>query len=292
MKALWALEPFHQDSTRIQGMYHLLTQLVGQSSNIEVGFIVTRTESDLHWAFNVPQKDRFTVYPRKILKTALRNAKCSIDDNKIHVVDYETMSKKKAVDRLLSLAETRGTNLIALYTHARQGFMRLALGSFAETVIHRSKKSLLLMNPKTKCSPKIKNILFSSDFSWASEKHLKKAIEICKQINAKLTIFHQAQVTYKWSLDDSNRSIQDYRRKVNRMKSRIEQECKIAEVPYEVIIVSEFSPTTDLILKTATKVKADLIVIAAKVGPVAALMGGSTTRQIIREGTRPILVLK
>ena len=292
MKALWAFEPFHQDKTRIQSMYNLLRQLVGQSSNIEVGFIVTRMESDLNWAFKIPQKERFTVYPRKILKSALRNAKCSIDDKKIHVVDYETMSNKKAVDRILVLADTRGTDLIALYTHARQGFMRFAVGSFAETIIHRSKKSLLLMNPKTKCSQNIKQIFFSSDFSWASEKHLKKVIEICKQVNAELTVFHQAQVIYKWSLDEPNRNIIDYRRKVNRMQSRIEQACKSAEVTCEVIIASEFSPTTDLIFKTATKVKADLIVVAAKVGPLAALMGGSTTRQIIRESTRPVLVLK
>jgi nucleotide-binding universal stress UspA family protein len=170
--------------------------------------------------------------------------------------------------------------------------MRLAVGSFAETAIHRSKKSLLLMNPKNNYLQKIKQILFSSDFSRTSEKHLEKVIEICKQVNAKLTVFHQAQVIYKWSLDEQNRNILDYRRKVNRMQSRIEQASKSAGVPCEVIIAAEFSPTTDLILKTATKVKADLIVVAAKVGPLVALMGGSTTRQIIRESTRPVLVLK
>ncbi|MBK8205067.1 MAG: hypothetical protein IPK68_23175 [Bdellovibrionales bacterium] len=36
MKALWAVEPFHQDKIRIKGIHNTLKQLVGSSENIEV----------------------------------------------------------------------------------------------------------------------------------------------------------------------------------------------------------------------------------------------------------------
>jgi nucleotide-binding universal stress UspA family protein len=292
MKALWALEPFHQDSKGIQGMHRMLAQLTGDPAQIEVGFIVTRNESDLNLAFKVPQKQRFTLYPRKLLKAALQKAKCTIAEKKIHVIDFNTITTTQTVDRLLKLAHSRGADLIALHTHSRKGFMRLALGSFAETAIHRSKKSLLLMNPKSTWSGSIKQILFASDFTPGSEKHLKKSIELSKQLGAKLTVFHQAQINYKWSLDESNPQIQNYRKEVNKMYAKIIHLCEGAGIAHEIVLAAEFSGASDLILKTAKKVKADLIIVSAKVGPLAALMGGSTTRQVIRESTKPVLVLK
>ena len=292
MKILWAFEPFHQDQIRIQGMHNLLKQLVDHPSDMEIGFVVTRSEQELYLEIKIPLKERFSVYPRQIIKSILRKAKCTVEDKKIHVLDFETVSNRKAVDCLLSLAKHRDTDLIALYTHARHGLMRLALGSFAETAVHRSKISLLLMNPKTKSPSQIKQVLYSSDFSSASISDLKRVIKLCKHLDAGLTIFHQAQVIYKWSLDEGNPKIHDYRRKVDRMQERIEQKCLSAGLSTKVIVASEFSATTELILKTATEVKADLIVVSAKVGPAAALMGGSVTRKIIRESTKPVLVLK
>lgn len=292
LKALWAFEPFHQDSTRVKGMYNLLRQLAIKPTHIEVGFIVTRTENKLNLAFDIPYEERFSAYPRKILKNILHKAKVSIDDKKIHVVDHETFSDTKAVDQLLALAKSRDSNLIALYTHAYQGFMRLALGSFAETTIHRSKTNLLLVNPKTKFSLKIKNILYTSDFSPVSQKHLSRVIQLCKKVGSRLTVFHAAEIIYKHSLDESNPKVHAYRRKLARMQAQVEQECKKAGVSCEVIISSELGPITELVLNIAEKARVDMIVVSAKMRPALALMGGSITRQIIRSSSKPVLILK
>ena len=292
MKALWAFEPFHQDTTRTKGMQNTLRQLAGSSSNIEVGFIVTRTEGELSQAFDVPAEERFSTYPKKLTEQALRKAKVPIEHGKIHVVDYPTLSNTQAVDKLLGLAKSRNADLIAMYTHSRKGFARLVLGSFAETAIHRSKVSLLLVNPKCSFSKTIKSIFFASDFTPASKKHLKRTLLLCRQVRAKLTVFHQTEIIYKWSMDESNPEIHAYRRKVNRMQAWIEQECQRSGVPCTVIVKSEFSATSDLIIQTAAKTKADLIVVAAKSGPTAALMGGSITRHLVRGSNKPVLILK
>lgn len=292
LKALWAFEPFHQDKKRVKGMHNLLRQVVSRPTGIEVGFIVTRFENELNLAFDIPFEERFSAYPRKILKNSLRKAKVAIEDKNIHVVDYEAFSTTKAVDRFLSLAKSRSSDLIALYTHARHGYVRFTLGSFAETMIHRSKTNLLLVNPKTKFSPKVKNILYASDFSPSSQKHLSGVIQLCKKVGSRLTVFHAAEIIYKRSLDESNPQVHAYRKKMARMQAGIEQECKKAGLACEVIISSELRPTTELVLKIAKKGRADLIVVSAKVGPAAALMGGSITRQIIRSSAKPVLVLK
>jgi nucleotide-binding universal stress UspA family protein len=292
MKALWAFEPFHQDTLRIKGMYNTLRQLVGSPANIEVGFVANSSEPSLKLAFDIPEEERFNIYPRKLIKKELKKARVEIEDKKIHLVEYHTITTTKAVDRLMKLASDQGADLIGLFTHAREGYLRFIIGSFAETAIHRSKLSLLILNPQTKVAPKIKNVLYASDFTPASKKHLKSIIAYCKKLKSGLTVFHQAEVIYKWSLDESNPKINAYRRKVDRMKTWIEQECHRAGISAEVIVASDFKATSDMIFANMKKKKIDLVTVSAKVGPMAAFMGGSVTRQIVRGSKVPVLVLK
>ena len=76
------------------------------------------------------------------------------------------------------------------------------------------------------------------------------------------------------------------------MKSWIEQECHRVGISGDVIVAAEFKATSDLIFATMKKKKIDLVVVSAKVGPMAALMGGSITRQIVRGSEVPVLILK
>ena len=226
------------------------------------------------------------------MKKKLQQAKVQFEDKKLHVIDFNTISNTKAVDRLLALATSLDVDIIALYTHARKGYKRFILGSFAETVIHRSKFDLLLINPTAKFPVKIKNILFASDFTSSSKKALRQCIEISRRTKARLTVFHVAEVMYQWSLDEGNPKIHSYRKYVKQMCEWIEGECQKSKVLCEIIVTTEIRPMTNLVLNAAAKVMADLIVVVAKTGPMSALMGGSTTRQLIRASTTPVLVLK
>ena len=279
MKALWAFEPSHQDNERLKGMYDILSSLAGSASNVEVGFVATHSKT--------PTSDS-----RRLIKQELKNAQIPLADKKIHVVECATSSNTKAVDRLLKLAKERGAKNLGLFTHAREGYLRFVIGSFAETAIHRSKCSLLILNPQTQVATQIKNILFASDFSPASKTQLKTVISHCKNLKSKLTVLYHADLNYEWSLDESNPKIQAYRRGVGKMKTWIEQECRKVGVAAEVMICTELKSTGDLILQNITKKKVNLVVVGAKVGPFAALIGGSVTRQIVRGSQVPVLVLK
>lgn len=246
MKALWAFEPFHQNEKTLKGMHNTLSLLSGSPAKVEAGFVVTRTETSLNLAFDIPETERFNIYPRKLTKQELKQARIKIDDKNIHVVEHHTLSNTKAVDRLLKLANDRRANFIGLFTHGRKGYLRFAIGSFAETAIHRSKLSLLIFNPQTKVAPKIRNMLYASDFRPASKKDLKTVIAHRKRLKSGLTVFHHALVIYKWSLDELNTEIHAYRRQVNRMKIWIEQECIRAGISSEIIISSDFDSTADL----------------------------------------------
>jgi len=292
MKVLWGYEPRNQNAAAVKGMYKLISEFALKSKDIEVGYVVTENETYLHTAFDVPFEKRFNWLPKKLILDEFKKARVGISDNKIHVIHHQTLSTTKAVDRLLKLAMTKDAKLIALYTHNKKGIERFFLGSFAETAVHRSRVDLLLAGPKTKYRAKLSNVLFASDFSSGSKKDLLKVIGLCKRTGAKLTIFHAAEVIYKWSLDETNPKIHAYRRKTDRMARWIKEICERSKVPHTLIINSEFTSIPELTFKTAKKVKADLIVVGAKAGPFAALMGGSVARNIVRDGVYPVLVLK
>lgn len=289
MKTLWGFEPYGQTRIAIKGMYKLLQQFSKNPKNLEIGYITTGNETILHTAFDVPVTERFTTYPKKLIISDLRNAAVSINEKNIHVIHYPTLSTTKAVDRLLTLGKSRGTEILAAFSHNKSGLERFLMGSFAETAVHRSKINLLIVNPKNKFKP-IRNILFASDFSARSKRDLKKVLHLCKQLGARLTVFHSTEIIY--TFDPTNPMVSSYRKKTKRMEEWIKNTCASAQVKCDVILRSELMPAADLALATAKKNKADLLVVTAKTGPLAALMGGSVTRDLVRNGTYPVLVLK
>ncbi|MBL7689716.1 MAG: universal stress protein [Bdellovibrionaceae bacterium] len=292
MRALWAFEPFHQNQQSVKGMHDLLLQLTGRPAHVEYGFIATRAQAELNLAFHVEAKDRFSTYPRQLIFDALRKAKVSARPQQVHVRGRDTFSTTEAVDAFLKLARQRKVDCVALFTHGRKGYSRLALGSFAETAIHRSAKNLLIAGPKTRFSKNVKSAFLFSDFGPKAKKQVREALMLARGLQARLTVFHAAQVIYKWSLDESDPEVLAYRKKTDRMKNWILSEAERVGVACDVRVTSAFNSASELGLAEAAKAKADLLIVTSKVGPLEALVGGSVTRHIIRTANRPVLVLK
>lgn len=292
MKILWGFAPLQQDNSAIKGMFKSIRQFSSNAKDISVGCVVSESDSYLSTAYDIPANERFSTYPKKLMLGELKKASAAVEENRVYVVQQKGFTTTKAVDRLLELAETQKAELLALFTHNKTGLKRFFLGSFAETAIHRSQIDLLIVNPKSEIPANIKNILFASDFSERSKKDLEHVLKVCKSLDAQLTVFHAAEVTYSWSLDESNPEIVAYRKKTDRMAQWIRDTCAKSGVPCEVVLKSEFKSTSELVLKTAQKVKAHLLIVSAETGPAAALMGGSVTRQIVRNGKYPVLVIK
>jgi len=292
MKALWSYEPFHQDTQRIKSMYQLLSQLVGDAKRVKIGFIATHYEPSLNLAFDVPESERFSTYPRAQILKELKAAKVNVRDADVRVVEQMSLSTTKVVDRMLKLANEQGCELIGLFTHARKGFARFVLGSFTETAIHRSTKDLLLMNPNANLGSTVGRILFASDFGSSSRKELSRVFQYAKSLGASLTVFHHAEVIYKWSMEESSPKVKAYRKSVDKMKHWVETEARKKGVSTNVIIASDFQSTAAHIFKVVKSKRIDVVVLSAKTGPMAALMGGSVTREVIRASSVPVLVIK
>lgn len=137
MKILWSIEPIGQSPATTKNMYNIIKQLAGAATNVELGFVSTRTEIYLNSAFDIPDDNRFTLYPLNLLNTTLRKSRIKIEDKRIHIVDYETRSNTKAVDSLLKLAKMKKSrsdcNLHSFSTRSRAlGFRKFRKLQFIE----------------------------------------------------------------------------------------------------------------------------------------------------------------
>jgi nucleotide-binding universal stress UspA family protein len=292
MKTLWAIEPFNQDINHVKKLHNLIRQFVGSSDELEVGYIATGSENELAFAFDIPIEERFTSYPLGLIRQILEKAKIKIKSNHLFVEHFDTLSTTKAVDHLLSHAEKSDSELIVVASHTRHGMKRLILGSFAETIIHRSHKNLLVVNPNTSFSDKINHVFYASDFGSDEKEYISHAIELAKRMKAKLSVFHVPKITHRNEPSKKGSGVAKYGEHVQEMCSYVKNQCGKHKVDCDVIIPSAVGSVSDLAIKAAKKSNADLIVVSAKSGPMTALMGGSITRQIVRASHQPVLILK
>lgn len=291
MKALWGVEPFHQTEAQIGRTYRFISEFCGDNGKIEIGFIVTRMENELNLAFDVDQDRRFTSYPKEILEKKLSRSGVQSKNVRINVIDYPTFSKTKAASRLLKLATDKDCDICVIYSQGGGEIKKLFLGSFAESAVHLSDRKLLIISPHTKLSKKIRTVLFCYEPSKDSADALREMIKFCQKRRAKLVIFHAAQLCFGVPDSEASDEVKAYNEAVKKWQSEIERKCTKAKVKCEFQISSEFAMVSDLALKAAKKVRADLISVLAKSGPTTALIGGSVTRQILRSSNLPILVM-
>ncbi|MBL7556003.1 MAG: universal stress protein [Bdellovibrionaceae bacterium] len=291
MKALWAVEPFHQNKSQIKNAYKLIKEVCG-NEEIEVGFVVTRTENELNLAYEIPKKDRFSEYPQQLIKKKLANAGIPTKLLNINVIDYPTYSKSKAAMRLLKIGKDRKCDICIIYSQGGSKLKKMFLGSFAESAVHFSEIKLLVINPYSKLSGKIKTVMFCHEPSKKSSEALNEMIKFCKQLKAKLVIFHAAHFWYETPESEMDEEVEAYKNSVKKWQKEIEYNCAKSQVKCEFQITPEFAMVSELAIKTAKKVGADLISVLAKSTSTTALMGGSVTRQLLRGSDLPVLVLR
>lgn len=292
MKILWGLEPESQNSKPVNGMYKVLRQFSGNAKDVEVGYVVTENEMYLHTAFDVPPDQRFTTYPKRLIMRELKKAKVRISEQNVHVVNHPSYTNTKAADRFMDLGKSRKAKLLALFTKGKKGIERLVIGSFAETAVHRSYTDILLVGPKARAGKKIQRALYASDFGANTKKSLRRVFQYCKLLNARLTVFHSPHTIYKWAIDERDPEVLAYRKKVNKLAGEVSRMAEEAGVVCDVVVATDFRSPAEHALDLAKDVRADLLVVSAKIGRSAALMGGSVTRQVVRNGVYPVLVLK
>lgn len=292
MKIAWAVDIFGAGKKDTARVGRFLKLFAPKKADLYALYVATPQEPQIVTAFDIPESERFGGYPLSLLKTAMKKTGISVGPRNHHVVFSATFSLSKAADDLCKAVKRLGTDLIALQTHQRKGLQRAMLGSFSETILHRSKHSLLMVNPWHRLPNKIDNILFADDLlSPVSAKGRHFVSALATQFSAEVSVVY-ADYFYSYGKERNIARIDDYRRRIDRLLKRSQAYFRRRGITVSGSVVGNNQGAAEAILAAAGKENADIIVISSKSGLLRALLGGSVARKIVRQSVRPVIIYK
>jgi len=200
-------------------------------------------------------------------------------------------------NQILETAAALPADMIVIGTYGAGGFEHLMLGSVTEKVLRQATCAVLTVPPHARGASRLpyRRVLCHVDFSESSLAALEFAFSLAQESDAELTILH----VFEWPADGDplvNRSFSapEYLR---------ERECD-GPIRLEALVPEATRdwcrPTTRIahgkpyrvILGVAIEDSADLIVMGVHGNALDLMLFGSTTNQVVRRATCPVLTLR
>jgi nucleotide-binding universal stress UspA family protein len=220
----------------------------------------------------------------------------------VAAVDYPVTAvavEALVVPEILKRAAELPADLIVMGTHGRSGFDRLLLGSVAERVLVKATCPVLTVPRRAADvapTPErlFQNVLCPIDFSPSSLAALAYAGDLARA-GAKLRVLHVVERLPSWQMvpamatgapDDPLVVMQQARQRV---RSVIPARLPPANPAQEIVTEGDAG---DEILRVAADTRADVIVMGAHAAHAGLLGFGSTTHDVLRAATCPVLSIR
>ncbi len=196
-------------------------------------------------------------------------------------------------------AVASSADLIVMGTHGRRGFKRFLLGSVTETVLREAPCPVLTVPPHAPADSTrvvFKHILCPIDFSPSSLQAFGFALDLGRQSNGRVTLLN----VIEWLAEDDSMVSAHFNVPEVRGHMREEAEHRLyalvaaeSQTSFEIDNVVGFGRAHREILRTAETKSADLIVMGAQGrGGVGLALFGSTTQQVLRGASCPVLTVR
>jgi nucleotide-binding universal stress UspA family protein len=196
-------------------------------------------------------------------------------------------------------------DLIVMGTHGRSGVDRVLIGSVTEKVLRKAACPVLTVPPAAPdavpATPVLyKNIVCPVDFSDASMRALEYALSLAREADAHLTVLHvtplEFDLPHEHSMVDTGLTLAEFfDRRERQARARLEEAVHPRAQDYctAVALVTRAHRPWQEILRVANEGHADLIVVGVQGRSAVDLMFfGSTTQQVIRQASCPVLTLR
>ena len=203
------------------------------------------------------------------------------------------------VATIVDRAVTMPADLMVLGTHGRSGFDRLLLGSTTEKVLRKAPCPILTVPPHAPATAPadatFSQILCPVDFSPSALQAFGFALDLARQAGGSVTVLHAIE----WLADEARAhahfDVEGYRTHLNE-DAHARLQALIAERPRTKCAVTDVvvaGRAYRQILETAIAQEADLIVMGAQGREgVGLTLFGSTTQQVVRAATCPVLTVR
>ncbi len=184
-------------------------------------------------------------------------------------------------------AKESAADLIVVGTSSRMGLGKMFLGSVAEELVRESQCPVLAVGPHitTLASDGLHSIVCPIDFSDASERAAQFAVSLAEEYRAHLTLIHVLQGQLKDALHLATQPTE------KRMLKLVPED---SDLPYPPEVIVETGSVADRILKLASDLSADIIVMGARgVGSLAEVAShfGSIVHKIVSLAHCPVLTV-
>ena len=200
--------------------------------------------------------------------------------------------------QILDCATSVSADLIVIGTHGHGGFEHLMLGSVTEKVLRKATCPVLTVPPRARATSRLpfKRLLCPIDFSESSIAALQFAFSLAQEGDAELTILH----VLEWPTEDDVLptrpfDVPEYRQERERdAAARLQQlvPTSVGEWCRPVARLGHGKAYRE-ILGIATEDSADVIIMGVHGRNALDLMlFGSTTNQVVRRATCPVLTLR
>jgi nucleotide-binding universal stress UspA family protein len=229
----------------------------------------------------------------------------------IHIPSSPSLGISDGVRRLVAYAKKQRADLIIVSTHGRKGLSRFVLGSFAETLILHSDIPVFSVHPAwgsagdrarnraAKGATALKTLLFPTDFSYTSKKAFTDVLALAKAQGASITIFHKvvmpAYPAYEFAFTAYQAYAETFEDEAKHARIKAKKWATLARArgvtAHIEIDSTRRGGATETIIKRAQQMGA-VIAMAAQSSPLRVHLLGSTTRQVIRNSTQPVWVVR
>lgn len=207
-------------------------------------------------------------------------------------------SLRHDVLKTIEFAEQNKADTIFCSSHSKSTW---TLGSFAETLVLKSKIPILLYQPKAKIAEYFDNIMFPTDFSVSSKNALKNLIPLAKQWGSQIHIVHQIlnpvdpivesgvlTMGGGWTSPETyNQSIKEY---AEDEFQHMKELCNAQNVECHSHLLEPSSFFTQDIVDFATENDIQLIAISSSADDYLSIIVGSHCRDLIRNSKIPMWI--
>lgn len=301
-RILWAVDAFEQKGLSKSRILTALKCLQKKSgATIEPVYVLSPAELNLSIEFTPPWITQYRPAAEAALKALVKALPFKALDGTVLV--QHVASTRGGVEKLLDHARSTKADLIVSATHARKGFSRMFLGSFAETLILHSRVPVFTVNPhqkiRTEC---FEHILFPTDFGPHTASLLNTINSFAKLLGAKLTIYHAMPNPIEpfvqsgmFLLGGSWVPVHTYFAKDVKQRSekleRLVNWSRKKGVKTEYFLDQAAASVSNNVLNFVEKKKVDLIAMSSRSGTMTSAIIGSSARQIVRHSPCPVWVV-
>ncbi len=299
---LVAVDPFSDmDQVIVRQIVQTLEQKIGNAvspTQIELTYVLAPASFNWSGDFNGNWFEKYQPMARAKLELYLPSM-----DAKRTVLTCQESGVRASVHTLVEYAKKSKVNGIVVSTHARKGLERMALGSFAETLILASPVSVLVLNPLQQAPVNIQKLLVPLDLSQPSDEYISAVTQLAKSLKAEVTLFYkQADLLDPivqqgvYSLGGGWISVQDY---VNtemasylKVMEKYEVEMRREGVVCNHTVDSSPEGLLPSIIKAANTCNAGMITVLSRSGALSTVLLGSVARGLVRTSPVPVMVLR